>query len=54
MDGFDQMGEAMILAQEGQRQLALAAFAKISEGFTWVGKTLRHALNRSTPSVGGA
>ncbi len=34
MDMFQQSGEAMLLAQEGQRQLALAIAAKVRTWFS--------------------
>ncbi len=54
MNAFEEMGHSLILAQEGQRQLAVLVNAWIAGTAKRLMKSLGNALSKVGPSVGGA
>ncbi len=54
MNSFEEMGRSLILAQEGQRQLAAMLNAWIADSAKRLLKSLGNALSKVGPSVGGA
>jgi hypothetical protein len=54
MNAFEEMGHSLILAQEGQRQLAALVSAWIADASKRLAKSVGNALAKVGPSVGGA
>ena len=54
MNAFEEMGHSLILAQEGQRQLASMINVWLAESAKRLAKSLGNALSKVGPTVGGA
>ncbi len=54
MNSFDDMGNAILLAHEGQKQIAQALLDWFAASTVRVRKALAATLAKVTPSVGGA